>query len=130
MKALEYGTAFAFGASLYTLIEIFWRGYTHPSMTLTGGICLSVMYLLNDTLGRTPRPLKWLAGALSVSVIEFAVGCVVNLWLKQEVWDYSDLPFNLLGQVSPQFTLAWYGLSIPGFFLCELIKKGTPTFNT
>ena len=30
---------FSFGALGYGLIEILWRGHTHPSMLTAGGIC-------------------------------------------------------------------------------------------
>lgn len=123
MKIMEYGAAFAAGALAYTLIEIAWRGYTHWSMTLTGGACLAVIYMWNELLAGRPAPFKWLVGALSITLIEFAVGCVVNLWLKQGVWDYSNVRFNLLGQVCLGFSAIWYVLSIPGFFLCDYIKK-------
>ena len=33
------------GGVMYSLIEIAARGYTHWTMTITGGICLLIMYL-------------------------------------------------------------------------------------
>lgn len=119
----SYGIAFAAGSFIYTLVEIAWRGYTHWSMTLTGGVCLAVIYMWNDVLASRPAPFKWLVGAVSITVIEFAVGCVVNILLKQDVWDYSDLRFNILGQVCLSFSAMWYLISIPGFYLCDIIKK-------
>ena len=32
----------------YGLIEILWRGYTHPSMVILGGICGLIIGLLNE----------------------------------------------------------------------------------
>jgi len=120
---VNYGIAFGIGSLLYTLIEIAWRGYTHWTMTLTGGVCLAVMYMWNDVAHTAPLPLKWLLGALSITMIEFAVGCVVNLIFKQNVWDYSSQRFNVMGQVCLSFSLMWYLLSIPAFYLCDIIKK-------
>lgn len=122
MKVLEYGTAFAAGACIYTLLEIIWRGYTHWTMTLTGGICLVLMYMWNNVLTNSSLPFKCLIGALSITVVEFAVGCIVNIGFGQAVWDYSNLRFNILGQVCLYFSLIWYVLSIPGFYLCDFIK--------
>ncbi|MBQ8524282.1 MAG: hypothetical protein IJ457_06640 [Clostridia bacterium] len=122
---ISYGLAFATGSFIYTLVEIAWRGYTHWSMTLTGGACLTVMYMWNELLASRPAPLKWLVGAVSITLIEFVVGCVVNLLLRQNVWDYSNLRFNLLGQICLSFSAMWYLISIPAFSLCDIIKKIT-----
>lgn len=118
----HYLAAFFIGAFAYSLIEILWRGHTHWTMTLTGGICM-VMLMFINTLSLA-LPLKWLIGALSITAVEFAVGCVVNLALGWGVWDYSDLPLNLFGQVSLLFTLVWFMLSIPGIALCRLLCSG------
>lgn len=117
IRANHYLLAFAIGAIVYSLIEIIWRGYTHWTMTLTGGFCMVVLMLISRSA--LPLPMQWLLGALSITAIEFAVGCIVNRWLHWEVWDYSALPLNLLGQVSLPFTLVWFLLSIPAIFICK-----------
>lgn len=117
----QYLLVFIIGALLYSLIEIIWRGYTHWTMTLTGGFCMVLLLLISGL--PVSLPIKWVMGALSITVIEFAVGCVVNRWLHWEVWDYSALPFNLLGQVSLPFTGVWFLLSIPGIALCTLLRR-------
>lgn len=113
----HYLFVFVIGALAYSLIELLWRGYTHWTMTLTGGFCMALLMLIS-TLS-LPLPLKWLLGALSITAVEFAVGCLVNRMLHWQVWDYSDLPFNLLGQISLPFTGVWFLLSIPGIFICQ-----------
>lgn len=40
-----------------------------------------------------------------VTILEFICGCVINLWLNWGVWDYSNMPFNLLGQICLPFSL-------------------------
>ena len=40
------------------------------------------------------------------------LGVIFNLWLKMDVWDYSYMPFHILGQICPMFTLMWAGLAI------------------
>lgn len=114
---VHYLLAFIVGAVAYSLIEILWRGHTHWTMTLTGGLCMVILMLISGL--SIALPLKWLLGALSITTVEFAVGCVVNLALGWGVWDYTDLPLNLLGQVSLPFTLVWFLLSIPGIFICQ-----------
>ena len=114
-----FGIMFIFGAIGYPLLELLWRGRTHWTMSLAGGIC-TVLLL---TVSRLPlsRPILWLLGALSITAVEFAVGCIVNRWLDWGVWDYSKLPLNVWGQISLPFSLLWFVLSIPGIAFCRTI---------
>lgn len=114
---------FVFGAVLYSLIEIVFRGYTHWTMTLTGGAVFLIIYSFNKRMSGTSLLLRCAAGSAVITAIEFAVGCVVNLWLKMDVWDYSDKPFNLLGQVCPLFSVIWFFLCIPAIGISLYIGK-------
>lgn len=125
MKILEYGLVFGVGAVVYTLIEILWRGYTHWSMALTGGFCLSVLYFMNTHL-YVPFVVKCLCGAVAITVIEFIVGCIVNLMFHKAVWDYSTLKYNLMGQICLRFSIMWFALCIPAYLICDLIRKYIP----
>ena len=60
--------------------------------------------------------------ALLVTAYEFAVGSVGNLWLGWEVWDYSALPGNVLGQICPQFTCYWFMICLAFFSLIKYNK--------
>jgi len=53
--------------------------------------------------------LMWqsILGGLTVTFAEFLAGLVLNIWLRLGIWDYSNLPFNVLGQICPQFTALW-----------------------
>ena len=119
---IKYGLAFALGAFLYTVIEVLWRGYTHLSMTFTGGVCLVILYGLNSWLHGLGLPLKCAIGAIAITLVEFLVGCLVNLWLDLAVWDYSAQPFNLMGQVCLGYSAAWFVLCLPAFYICERIS--------
>ena len=44
--------------------------------------------------------------------MEFVSGCLFNLRMKLDVWDYSDMPFNIKGQVCLLYTVLWGGLSL------------------
>ncbi len=123
VKAIAYPVTFALGAVIYSLVEILWRGHTHWTMSITGGLCLSAIYFLGGVMEVTPLPLRWLAGALTITLMELAVGCIVNLCLGWSVWDYSAVKYNLLGQICLPYCLLWYLLSIPAFYLCDLIRR-------
>lgn len=100
------------GALGYCALELAWRGYTHWSMGLTGGACLVGLYALHRRLASRPLALQALAGAALVTAAEFAVGCVVNLLLGWNVWDYSGWRVQLLGQICLVFCLLWYLLCL------------------
>ena len=118
---MELLPVFVFGSILYGLIEILWRGWTHWTMLLCGGLCITLMYLVSGSELSLPK--KWILSACIITTVEFVAGCIVNLRLHWQVWDYSALPFNLLGQICPQFILMWFALSIPGTALCTLLHR-------
>lgn len=122
-SAGEYLLVFGLGALAYSLLEVCWRGYTHWTMALTGGFCLGAIYVLCRKMRRLPLWSKCLAGCGIITATEFLVGCLVNLLLGWDVWDYSGLPGNLLGQVCLAYTGLWFVLSWPAFWLCGLVQK-------
>ena len=63
-----------------------------------------------------------LIAALGITVIEFDFGLILNVWLELGMWDYSDLPGNIMGQICPQFAVLWFFLSAFGIFLDDLIR--------
>ena len=96
---IKYFFIFIFGGAGYALLEISFRGYTHWSMVLTGGACMLTFYFLNNAFPKLPITFKALIGAAVVTLYEFTVGCIVNLWFHLNVWDYSGHAFALLGQI-------------------------------
>lgn len=101
---------FILGGAAYGLLETLFRGYTHWTMVLTGGACVLTLYLLSGWLLSMNLVLSAMAGAVIITIYEFCVGVIVNLRLGWDVWDYSSLPGNILGQICPTFTLAWFML--------------------
>lgn len=99
------------GGLLYILVEILWRGYSHWTMVLLGGVCFVLVGILDEVQRKPPIILQMLQSAVIITVLEFITGCIVNLWLGWNVWDYSELPFNILGQVCLYFFVAWFFLS-------------------
>lgn len=118
------GILFLIGGRLYTWIEIIWRGWTHWTMFYMGGGCFVIMGLINEHMLPWSMPLLWQAvlSACIITVLEFIVGCIVNLWLGWQVWDYSDLPFNLLGQICLYYFLLWIPISAAGIILDDWIR--------
>ncbi len=109
----DYAAVYAIGSVGYSAVEIVWRGFTHWTMAGTGGVCFSLLHLLNGKKRKNPLWKKCLAGSGVITGIEFVTGCVVNLTFHMNVWDYSSLAGNLLGQICPLYSALWFLLCIP-----------------
>ena len=111
------------GGLLYVLIETVWRGYSHWTMFALGGLCFLALGLINEVLSwEMPLWQQMLLGACIVTVLEFLTGCIVNLWLGWDVWDYSAMPGNVLGQICPQYFLLWLPVSLAGIVLDDWLR--------
>ena len=110
---LEKMALFSFGALGYGGIELAFRGRTHWTMLVAGGLCLVALQSLNGALSAWPLLARCAAGALVITTVELAFGLVCNRALHWGVWDYSDRWGNLLGQVCPLYTFLWFLLCIP-----------------
>ena len=113
---------FFVGAACYGLIEILWRGYTHWTMLAAGGICLLMLYKVFGMLKGSNVIVKCLLGGLIITTAELVIGMLVNVELGLEVWDYSQMPLNLYGQICPLYSFFWSVLCFPALFLCQKIK--------
>ena len=103
---------FIMGGISYAMIEILFRGHTHWTMVLTGGACILTIYVLSGWWINVPLVVGALASAMIITFYEFCVGILVNLRLGWQVWDYSDMPGNILGQVCPTFSAIWFLLCL------------------
>lgn len=96
----------------YYGIELIYRGYSHWTMMIVGAIAFIFIGLINEFLKwETPLILQSFIGGIGVTCIELIAGCIINLHFGLNVWDYSQLPFNLAGQICLLFTIMWMGLS-------------------
>lgn len=127
MKFLKNLLIFSIFGLTYGLIEILWRGYTHPSMVIVGGICGLLIGLLNEKNKKMNLLLQMVEGMVIVTVLEFVSGIILNLCLGLNVWDYSNMRFNLLGQVCPQFCIAWFFLSYFVIRIDDFLRKAINT---
>ena len=119
---------FVIGGGLYTIIEVVWRALrgstpTHWSMFIVGGLAFVLIGGINEFLTYDmPLVFQCAVGAVIVTGLEFVAGCILNLWLKLNVWDYSTMPGNVLGQICPQFMAAWFLLTGVAILLDDYIR--------
>ena len=106
MKVLEYGGVFTAGGLGYGGLELLWRGRTHWSMLLCGGVCAVLIYLIAGR-ERTVLWRRWTLCAAAVTTVEYFTGVLVNV----------------LGQICPLYTLFWFGLAIPGVWLGRTVRQ-------
>lgn len=118
MEAIFYVFTFWLGGTLYQTLELWWRKRTHWTMFLAGGLAAVLLeFLCNGLFYSLPLFVKCLFGALILTAVEFVFGCVVNLRLGMNVWDYSGFRYQVLGQVCLFYSVLWGILSLPALLL-------------
>lgn len=119
---LKYLFLFLTGGICYFGIEILARGYSHWTMVIVGGICFVLIGLLNEKTPKMSLLKQMFYSAILITIIEFLSGCILNLWLKLDIWDYSKNAFNLLGQICLSHTIYWFFLSVVGILLDDYLR--------
>ena len=111
------------GGLLYIVLEAVWRGHSHWTMFFLGGLCFALIGLINEWIPWCM--LLWqqaCIGAAIITVLEFLTGCIVNLWMGWDVWDYSGMPLNLLGQICVPYILLWIPISLIAIALDDWLR--------
>lgn len=120
----EYLTLFLVGGSLYVLIEIAYRGFSHISMFIVGGICFILISSISEFAPfKIPIIMKMLISCILITLVELISGIIINIFLNLHVWDYSLNKFNFLGQICLKASIVWFFLSLPAIYLGDFIKS-------
>lgn len=123
MRAVKPLILFLVGGITYILIELLFRGHTHWTMFLVGGLCFLLIGAINEVIPwEIPLWMQSIIGAVIITSIEFVSGCVINLWLGWNVWDYSNLPFNVFGQICLPFSFIWVFVATTGIILDDYFR--------
>lgn len=123
MKALRSLVLIGIGGLLYVMIELAFRGRTHWTMFIVGGLCFWMIGLINEIIPwEMPLWKQCIIGAVIVTTVEFLSGCIINLGLGWNVWDYSNMPLNFLGQICLPFSLLWVLLSAVAIVLDDYLR--------
>ena len=121
MKFLQKTALFSLGGLTYVGLELLWRGRSHYSMFLAGGTCLLLLGGLNHVRPRLPLPLRAVAGAGIITMVELTAGLIFNR--DYAVWDYRTFPGNWLGQICPRFFLLWVVLAALALLIYDPLEQ-------
>ncbi len=122
MKIWKTAVLFYLGGMLYTALELLWRGRSHGSMFVLGGLC----FVLVGRLGQThlSEPVVVLLGAALVTACELGTGLLVNrTW---QIWDYRGMILNFRGQICLGFSLLWMPLCLVAAGLYRVLWRALP----
>lgn len=120
---MKYTFLFLAGGFAYGGIENLFRGYSHISMCIAGGICFIIIGLLNEIYSWDMSLVSQMViSSLIITFVELTTGIIVNLWLKLNVWDYSALPYNFMGQICLLYTNIWFLLSVFGILMDDYLR--------
>lgn len=109
----KYLVLFLIGGASYCGIELLYRQRTHISMLIVGGLCFICIGAINEFIPWTMKLWKqMLIGSCIVTIVEFISGLIVNVWLGLDVWDYSNVWGNVLGQICLPFSVIWFFISL------------------
>ena len=97
----KYLFLFLVGGFTYFYIEILFRGYSHFSMIICGGLAFILCGAINQLMHfRISLVSQMILSSIIITGLEFVTGYLVNIRLHWNVWDYSKMPYNLHGQMS------------------------------
>lgn len=104
MLAAKYALLAWVGGSTYVTVEVLYRSRSHWTMFVLAAIVFIAVGLFNELLSwETSLIWQVLIGVAMATLVELLTGLVVNCWLGWGIWDYSQMPGNLWGQICPQF---------------------------
>lgn len=111
------------GGAAYVLIEYIYRQRSHWTMFIVGGICFVAIGLINEWFTFEMYFITQMAiSAVIVTIAEFISGCIINIYFQWNVWDYSNLPFNVLGQICLPFIFIWFLISPIAIVLDDFLR--------
>ncbi len=120
---MKYTFLFLAGGFAYGGVENLFRGYSHISMCIAGGICFILIGLQNEIFSWEMSLISQMViSSIIITFVELITGIIVNIWLKLNVWDYSTLPYNFLGQICLLYTNIWFLLSFFGILMDDYLR--------
>ena len=122
------------GGTVYFLLEVIWKTIGSHSDRIHWSMLL-IAILLSAVLERCGAEFQWemtlptqaLLCTLAITATELIAGLILNVWLGLNIWDYSTLPLNFMGQICLWYSALWFVLSmifIPVFDWLKYLVNG------
>lgn len=110
------------GGMVYVGMELLWRGWSHGSMFVVGGICFLLIGSIETVFPNMPLVIQSIFGGCIVTMMELLSGLFLNVFLHLHVWDYSGLPMNFMGQVCLSYYFLWIFVSFLAIWADKLLR--------
>lgn len=90
-------------------------------MFIVGGICFVLVGLVNEIFTwDMPLIRQQAISAVMITIVELLAGLIVNC--NHAIWDYRNMPLNVMGQVCLPYTILWFFLSCPAIILDDYLR--------
>lgn len=109
---------------VYVGMELLWRGWSHWSMFVVGGICFLLIGSIEKVFPNMPLVIQSIFGGCLVTSMELLSGLILNVLLDMHIWDYSGLPMNFMGQVCLSYYFLWIFVSFLAIWADRLLRMG------
>ena len=121
MRFYRQCVLFYLGGMGYMFLEFLWRGRSHGSMFLLGGLCFLLIGWLSRLLRRVPLAARLVLSAGVITALELGTGLLVNR--DYAVWDYRAMPYHFAGQICLGYSLLWIPVSLLAICLFETADR-------
>ena len=101
MKIWKNALLFYTGGAGYLTLELLYRGRSHGSMFLAGGVCFLLIGHLNRVSPRLPLPARAAVGALIVTMVEWSMEIKERRCLSRLMVSALERPEMIRSQSSP-----------------------------
>lgn len=110
---------------IYYNCELLYRGYSHILMLFLAGLC-GVLFIdaPNNIYSFELGYLKQITiSTVLCTIAEGICGLIANVWLKMNIWDYSNLPGSFFfNQCNIFFVGIWALIVAIGIPICDFIN--------
>ena len=122
-RTIKYLFLLLVGGFSYFYLEILYRGYSHYSMIICGGLAFILCGFINQKFGfQIPLIIQMFISAIIITSLELITGILFNIVLGANVWDYSNMPYNLYGQICLAYSTLWFFLSLICIFADDFLR--------
>jgi len=117
------------GGIVYYFAEILFRGFSHFSMLICGGLCFLLVGNIGDLILNSKDNIIisiikiMLIGTMIITTLEYITGMIVNVKYNLKVWDYSDMKYNVNGQICLLYSFFWALISLICVYVYNVMEE-------